>query len=48
VAAHDLELASALCQRTIRLDGGKIVADDNVEKIVNDISLLGAHGLAPA
>jgi cobalt/nickel transport system ATP-binding protein len=48
VAAHDLELVKALCQRTIILDEGKIVADDSTEKIVSDISLLRAHGLAPA
>lgn len=47
VAAHDLELVKALCQRTIVLDGGKIVADDRTETILSDISLLRAHGLAP-
>jgi cobalt/nickel transport system ATP-binding protein len=47
VAAHDLELVNALCQRTIVLDGGKLVADDRTETILSDISLLRAHGLAP-
>jgi len=48
VATHDLELVKALCQRTIILDAGMIVAEGNTEKILNDISLLTAHGLAPA
>jgi len=47
VAAHDLELVKALCQRTIILDKGEIVAEGTTEKILNDISLLKAHGLAP-
>jgi len=47
VAAHDLELVGALCQRTMVMDGGEIVADGSTERILNDISLLRAHGLAP-
>ncbi len=47
VASHDLELVRALCQRAIVLDKGEIVADDSTEKILNNISLLRAHGLAP-
>jgi energy-coupling factor transporter ATP-binding protein EcfA2 len=47
VAAHDLELVRALCQRTIILDEGKVVAEGSTEKILNDVSLLRAHGLAP-
>ncbi len=46
VAAHDLELVRALCQRTMVLDEGEIVADGSSEKILNDVSLLRAHGLA--
>jgi len=46
VAAHDLELVRALCQRTMVLDGGEIVAEGSSEEILNDISLLRAHGLA--
>jgi len=48
VAAHDLELVRALCQRTMVLDRGEMVADGSTERILNDISLLRAHGLAPA
>lgn len=47
VAAHDLELVGALCQRTMVMDGGEIVADGSTERILNDVSLLRAHGLAP-
>jgi len=48
VAAHDLELVKALCQRTVVLDRGEIVADGNTETVLNDISLLRAHGLTAA
>jgi len=47
VAAHDLELVKALCQRTIILDEGKVVAEGDTTSIINDVSLLKAHGLAP-
>lgn len=47
VATHDLELVKALCQRAVILDKGEIVAEDSTEKILNDIPLLRAHGLAP-
>jgi len=48
VAAHDLELVKALCQRTVVMDAGKIVADGSTESILNDVPLLKAHGLAPS
>ena len=47
VASHDLELVKALCQRTIILDEGEIVAEGNTMSILNNIPLLRAHGLAP-
>jgi cobalt/nickel transport system ATP-binding protein len=46
IATHDLELVAALCQRVVILDGGRIAADDAAEKILNDKSLLEAHGLS--
>jgi cobalt/nickel transport system ATP-binding protein len=46
VATHDLELVADLCHRVVILDGGRIVADDAVEKILNDKSLLETHGLS--
>lgn len=48
IATHDLELVRALCQRTVVMDGGEVVADGTTEAILNDIPLLKAHGLAPA
>lgn len=47
VATHDLELVRALCTRTVILDHGKIIADGATERILSDIALLAAHGLAP-
>ncbi len=47
IATHDLELVRALCQRTVMMDEGKIVADGHTEAILNDVPLLKAHGLAP-
>jgi cobalt/nickel transport system ATP-binding protein len=48
IATHDLELVRALCQRTVVMDEGKIVADGNTEAILDDIHLLKVHGLAPS
>ncbi|MFA5309305.1 MAG: ABC transporter ATP-binding protein [Dehalococcoidales bacterium] len=45
IATHDLELVAALCRRVVILDGGKIAADDTVEKILHDRALLETHGL---
>ena len=47
IATHDLELVKALCQRIVILDQGKIVADGDADKILTDVPLLAAHGLAP-
>ena len=46
IATHDLELAGALCQRVIIIDDGRIVADDLADRILGNLSLLAAHGLA--
>ena len=46
IATHDLELVRASCQRTIIMDEGKIAADGKTESILDDITLLKAHGLA--
>jgi cobalt/nickel transport system ATP-binding protein len=46
IATHDLELVSATCSRTVIMDGGKITIDDKTERILADIPLLRAHGLA--
>lgn len=47
IATHDLELVRALCSRTVILDRGQIVIDGTTSLILNDKSLLAAHGLAP-
>lgn len=47
VASHDLELVQALCDRTIIIDEGRIVADDHTYIILDDALLLEKHGLAP-
>jgi cobalt/nickel transport system ATP-binding protein len=47
IATHDLDLVRALCQRVVVLDNGAVVADGTTDAILNDISLLRAHGLAP-
>ena len=47
VASHDLELVRALCQRTIILDQGQVIADGTTDHILADKPLLAAHGLAP-
>lgn len=47
IASHDMELIKALCERTVILDDGQIVADDLTENILSNLPLLKAHGLAP-
>jgi len=47
IATHDLELVRALCSRTVILDRGQIVIDGATSLILNNESLLAAHGLAP-
>ena len=46
IATHDLELVEALCQRTVVIDGGVVVADGETRAILGNISLLLVHGLA--
>jgi cobalt/nickel transport system ATP-binding protein len=48
VASHDLGMVAELCERTIILDDGKIVADDATPSIMSNIALLERHGLSPA
>jgi len=48
VASHDLEMVAALCERTIVLDEGKVIADDATQNIMSNTTLLQRHGLAPA
>lgn len=45
VSTHDLALVKELFPRTIIMDGGSIVADGPSNDILEDITLLEAHGL---
>lgn len=45
IATHDMRLVAELLPRTIVLDEGRVVADGPTEVILNDASLLEAHGL---
>ena len=45
IATHDLEFVVEICPRTIVLDGGRIVADGPTRRLLDDESLMLAHGL---
>jgi cobalt/nickel transport system ATP-binding protein len=45
IATHDLDLAKNLCSRAILLKEGKISADGEVQKILDDSALLEECGL---
>ncbi|MDR2956927.1 MAG: energy-coupling factor ABC transporter ATP-binding protein [Coriobacteriales bacterium] len=45
IATHDLDLAWQLCQRALIIDEGVIVADGPCHELLQDNSLLQAHGL---
>ena len=45
VATHDLEFVVEICPRAIVLDGGRIVADGPTLELLDDESLMLAHGL---
>jgi energy-coupling factor transporter ATP-binding protein EcfA2 len=45
IATHDLEMALELCNRTILLDNGQVVANGLTRNILGDPTLLEAHGL---
>ncbi len=45
IASHDLELIRETSERTIVLDGGRIVADGATRSVLGDASLMEAHGL---
>jgi cobalt/nickel transport system ATP-binding protein len=45
IVTHDLPYAAQLCDRAVVMDGGVIVADDDVCEILSDTALLAAHRL---
>jgi len=45
LATHDLEMVLELCPRTVVMDRGKIWADGDSPRILNDASLMEEHGL---
>ena len=45
IATHDLEMVLELCDRTVLLDLGTIIADGPTRTILGDEALLEAHGL---
>ena len=47
ISSHDLEVVQGLCERTIVLDEGRVVADGPTAHILADTVLLQSHGLAP-
>jgi energy-coupling factor transporter ATP-binding protein EcfA2 len=45
IASHDLELIVELCHRVILLDDGRVVVAGPARELLNDESLMLAHGL---
>jgi cobalt/nickel transport system ATP-binding protein len=45
IASHDLEMVLELCDRTILLDAGRVVAHGPTRTVLGDPDLLDAHGL---
>jgi cobalt/nickel transport system ATP-binding protein len=45
IATHDLDLAAELCERTIVMSGGAIVADGPTHEVFSDEALLESCGL---
>ncbi len=45
IATHDLDLALELCDRTIVLNHGQVVADGSTTNILSDVAFLEQHSL---
>jgi len=46
IATHDLEMVRLLCERTVVIDKGQILADGPTDSILNNLELLRTAGLA--
>lgn len=45
MASHDLELVLEVCDRVVLMDEGRIVAEGDPRKVMQDQTLMEAHGL---
>jgi cobalt/nickel transport system ATP-binding protein len=45
IVTHDLPLAARLCERSVLLSGGRVVADGPTHELLQDEQLLAAHDL---
>ncbi|MBK8988755.1 MAG: ABC transporter ATP-binding protein [Chloroflexi bacterium] len=45
ISAHDLELILEVCDRVLLLDEGCIIADGPPRQVMDDVTLMEAHGL---
>jgi cobalt/nickel transport system ATP-binding protein len=45
IVTHDLPLAARLCERSVLLSAGRVVADGPTQEILRDETLLAAHDL---
>ncbi len=45
IATHDLEMVLELCNRTVLLNGGRVIANGFSRNVLGDPNLLEAHGL---
>jgi cobalt/nickel transport system ATP-binding protein len=45
IASHDLEFILCVCQRAILLDGGRLIADGPIRRLLADRNLMEQHGL---
>ncbi|HIK43662.1 MAG TPA: ABC transporter ATP-binding protein [Leptolyngbyaceae cyanobacterium M65_K2018_010] len=45
IASHDLEFVLEVCDRTLLIDGGQIIADGQSRQVMGDQALMEAHGL---
>lgn len=45
IASHDIEMLLGICDRTILLDNGRVVADGKTADVLTDPELLREHGL---